>query len=511
LSLAAGRAAAISGIDPKTDDVMMPGSVNYAKKKKRVVLGLCWGHALRLPIFAAIVSLACSNTNQAHAEPACKIDLQAALNLRFVNNLAVVETKINGVPATLGLDTGAKTLVTPEAALGRALTRNWQQQRTIGTTAILLAHTYTIEDLEFAGRHYHNKSVPAIALPRAKNAIESVNGLIGTDILADFDLDFDFPNKKLNVYRVTGCKTVTPPGFTAASSMRFSFNDQRGAVLAAELDGKKITALLDTGAVNFAITRTAARRLKVTASTVNTDLALDATGAGNVTVKQLQHQFRSLTIGSETIPDPLFGIINTPVTSGDILLGQRFLFTRRFFISNATRTLFLGEAPAPAPAFTFKPSTVLRLSPEKNGDRCKDSTRDGSCLSAASAKPEEKAPAPASAGTPSTSLAPPPERDGGRCKDGQADGVSGNCTSTANAKPGEMASADTPATPPPLSLVTGGIVSAVATCDPSTNPPLTPETDDGPSTANASPEKEAHAPAFTYRPSTVLRLPPKKE
>ena len=317
---------------------------------------------MRLLIFAMIAAHACLNMAPAHSETPCRINLQAALPLGYASNLPLVEIKINGVPTLLGVDTGAKTILTPEAVKSLGLTRDWRRTRAIGTTAILLSQNYIAGDLEFAGRHYQYKSLPAFAL-RQDSA--SVKGLLGTDILADFDLDFDFPNKKLSVYKVSGCKTLTPPGFTPSSSIRFSFNDQRGAVLDAELDGKKLTALIDTGATNIYIMRAAASRLKVTASTVNTDLSVDATGIGNVTVKQLQHQFQSLKVGGETVREPLLGIVPTPVTSADILLGQRFLFSRRFFISNATRTLFL-EKPA-APVFSFAPSHVVRQPSTKTG------------------------------------------------------------------------------------------------------------------------------------------------
>lgn len=322
---------------------------------------------MRPPVFTMIAALACLNIAPAHSELPCRIDLQAALPLSYVSNLAVVETNINGVQALLGLDTGAKTLLTPEAVKSLGLSRDWRRTRAIGTTAILLSANYIVKDLEFAGRHYQHNSFPAFAI---KQNGTSIKGLLGTDILANFDLDFDFPHRKLNVYKVSGCRTLTPPGFTSATSIRFSFNRQRGAVLDAALDGKKFTALIDTGATGLYITRAAAGRLKVTASTVNTDLSIDATGIGSVTVKQPYHQFRSLTIGGETIREPLLGIIATPVTTGDILLGQKFLFSRRFFISNATRTLFL-EMPA-APVFSFAPSHVLRQPGAKNGNNSEE-------------------------------------------------------------------------------------------------------------------------------------------
>ncbi len=310
---------------------------------------------MRQPIFAIIAALACWNGARAHAELPCRIELQATLPLSYVSNLAVVETKINGVRALLGVDTGAKTILTPEAVKSLGLPRDWRRTRAVGTTAILISPNYIVKDLEFAGRRYEYESLPAFALRQDGTAIK---GLLGTDILADFDLDFDFPNKKLSVYKVSGCRSLTPPGFTPAASMRFSHNFQRGAVLDAELDGKKLAALIDTGATKLFITRAAASRLKVTAATVNTDLTFSGTGIGNVSVKQAQHQFQSLKIGGETVREPLIGIITTPVTTGDILLGQSFLFSRRFYISNATRTLYLEKPPAPL--FSYAPSHVVR-------------------------------------------------------------------------------------------------------------------------------------------------------
>jgi predicted aspartyl protease len=242
---------------------------------------------MRPPVFSIIAALACFNIEPARSELRCRIDLQVALPLSYVSNLAVVETNINGVRALLALDTGAKTLLTPEAVRSLGLPRDWRRTRAVGTTAILISHNYIVRDLEFAGHHYQYSSFPAFAIRQDGAAIK---GLLRTDILADFDLDFDFPGKKLNVYKVSGCKTLTPPDFTSASSIRFSFNSQRGAVLDAELDGKKFTALIDTGATNLYITRAAARRLKDMAATVNTDLSLDGTGIGNVTVKQRHHQ-----------------------------------------------------------------------------------------------------------------------------------------------------------------------------------------------------------------------------
>jgi hypothetical protein len=307
----------------------------------------------------AFVVLGSLFSPQAKADPPCRLQVQAALPLGFASGLATIETKIDGVSETFGLDTGAITLVTPEAVKSLRLPRDWRRTRTVGTTAVMIANNYIVEDFEFAGRHYRGKSVPAVALHDDKKGGAPPMGLIGTDILAGFDLDFDYPNRKLTVYKASGCKMAMPPDFTAASSISFKFNGQRGPVFPADLDGKKLRVILDTGASALAITRAAAIRLNVTDLTINTDLAVNATGAGDVTKRQPFHQFTSLSFGSETIPEPLFSIVDAPITTGDILLGQKFLFSRRFFLSNSTRTLFFGKGPVQM--FKYTPSTVTRL------------------------------------------------------------------------------------------------------------------------------------------------------
>ena len=47
---------------------------------------------MRPPIFAAIAALGCSSIVRANADPACRIDLQAALRLSFSNGFAVYNT-----------------------------------------------------------------------------------------------------------------------------------------------------------------------------------------------------------------------------------------------------------------------------------------------------------------------------------------------------------------------------------------------------------------------------------
>ncbi len=166
------------------------------------------------------------------------------------------------------------------------------------------------------------------------------------DILADYDLEFDFPHRKLTLYDVKGCSELTPPGFNNITAIRFKFDEQRSVLLPVEIDGKKLTAILDTGASYHAITKAGLRKLSVTDAMLKSDAVIDAVGVGNVVAKQQVHKFKTFSIGDKSFSDVSIGVLNTSLQEGEVLLGQQYLLTRRFWVSSATRTVYFENKPA---------------------------------------------------------------------------------------------------------------------------------------------------------------------
>jgi predicted aspartyl protease len=282
----------------------------------------------------------------------CQIQKKTELTLSYTHGLATVEAKINHSVVTLGVDTGAQTLVTPDTVKALKLGQDWRRTRITGTTAVTIANHVLLRDFEIAGDHIGSKSVAQISLPQPKvpdqNAKSTpIAGLIGMDILADYDLDFDFPHRKLTLYDVRGCAQITPPDFKDFASIRFTFNQQRSILLAVEVDGKKLTAILDTGAMIHSITGAGLKKVSVTDAMLKADPVAEAVGVGNVTAKRPLHRFNTLTIGGVLFHNVSFGVLATSFGQGEILLGQQYLFTRRFWVSSATRTLFVENRRLP--------------------------------------------------------------------------------------------------------------------------------------------------------------------
>jgi len=118
--------------------------------------------------------------------------------------------------------------------------------------------------LEIGGVKIKLRSVAVLALPKPpsnplmKDRPAPLAGLIGADILSDYDVDFNFPNRTLALYSVQGCRDIKPEGYKNFTELAARVTPQRRFTLPVQLDGKKIQGLFDTGANGFAVTEAAA-------------------------------------------------------------------------------------------------------------------------------------------------------------------------------------------------------------------------------------------------------------
>ena len=188
-----------------------------------------------------------------------------------------------------------------------------------GVTANVLADQVILRDLEFGGVHYRWKTATKLKLPSAKTlapGTKHVGGLIGMDVLGDFDLDLDFPHRKLTLYHVKGCRETPLPGFTGFNSIPFRHNEHRNILFPFELEGKKLIAFLDTGAVLHSVTRAGGKKAGLTAEMLSADKQIDISGAGDIAAKVPLHKFNTLSIGGVEQPGVLFEISEPVLGTG---------------------------------------------------------------------------------------------------------------------------------------------------------------------------------------------------
>ena len=317
-------------------------------------------------LFSATVAAALAFAAEAAAKE-CQIKKKAELALGYSSGMMTVEAKINGTPLIFGIDTGAQTLISPETAADLRLARDWRRTLARGTTATTLVNHVMLRDFEFAGERYLWKSVAKIALPQPKTPGQAIQpkpiaGLLGMDILGDYDLDFDFPHRKLTLYDAKTCTAISPPGYTNTKVIAFKFNEQRNILLPIELNGIKLTALLDTGSTIHMVTPAGVKKTGITEEMLKADPSFDAAGVGNISQKHALHKFRTLTIGGLELTNVPAGVLNRALWQGEALLGQPIWLVRRFWVSSATRTLYLDDPPfrfaTQTPGSTFFPGAA---------------------------------------------------------------------------------------------------------------------------------------------------------
>src|SRR5579883_1329274 len=225
---------------------------------------------------AVFIAAACAHARPAEAE-SCPIERKATLALGRAGGFLTVPVSINGTAVTMGLDTGAQTVVTPDVAARLHLPRDWRRKtRALGTTAVFIANNAIIRDLEFSGAHYEWKSVAAVSLidkiPFGSFTMKfDLGGLLGADILSNYDLEFDFFERTLTLYSVRGCVAMTPPWTGDFTATPFQVTPQRRIVLPVEVDGKKLTAIFDTGAYETFLSPAAAAKLGLSGKELKTE------------------------------------------------------------------------------------------------------------------------------------------------------------------------------------------------------------------------------------------------
>ncbi len=100
-----------------------------------------------------------------------------------------------------------------------------------------------------------------------------IDGIIGLDILRDYDLDIDAPKHVLTLYRIRQCERADPPWDEPAIPIAGTSTMTGWMDIPFEINGSAQTAMVDTGSSYTEITPRLLRRIGLSAQ----DLANDRT------------------------------------------------------------------------------------------------------------------------------------------------------------------------------------------------------------------------------------------
>ncbi len=286
------------------------------------------------------------------AGAACVVDNKATIPLQASAVGITLPVEVNGTSATFIMDTGAeRSVVTAEAAQRLGLLRDqWVGTTMGGIGGVDRRPNADPRSLSLGGLPLvrrtltHDHSLTVGVLPGITGTNPVVDGLLGRDYLALFDLDLDLPNRLLTLYQVSDCRGRFLPWPGKYASIPATIPMGEAIIVPVTIDGKPLRALLDSGATSSLLAAPGMYKMGLEQANLSADPSGQISGLGPHSVTVHRHLFSALTIGNQTITSPSLWVEPirlSPIV--DMLLGADFLANRRVWISFATKQVFLAE------------------------------------------------------------------------------------------------------------------------------------------------------------------------
>jgi clan AA aspartic protease (TIGR02281 family) len=278
----------------------------------------------------------------------CHLERYGTLPVEMEGGRATTMVKINGSDTRFALDTGAFFNIMSNAtasSLGlklRALPFDFRISGIGGTAEAKYTHVkefgilgVTLENIDFL-----------------VGGSDAGYGLLGANLLDSVDLEIDMAHGKLSLFKVDGCDkrglaywSNGRDYFMADIEPADSRIDQR-TFFNVTINGKKVRALLDSGAYATLLTRRAAERVGIDLNAPDVKKSFATSGFGAKLVKTWIVPIDSFSVGTETIHHSQMQVLDGTIgnSSTDMLLGLDYLLAHRMFIANSQQKAYLRAA-----------------------------------------------------------------------------------------------------------------------------------------------------------------------
>ena len=297
-----------------------------------------------LPLLLILLLSACAGG----AGQGCALVPAGVLPVRLVGNVPVTVVGINERPAALILDIGSDITLLSQAAAVRLGVRFDDRLaiRLNGAGGQARASPAVLPEVQFG-----TAVLTDVRAVVGRGLRPPIDGVLGINVLAGFELDLDAPKGEVALYRARppACAGAPPPW--TVPYVRLPTEQERTGHLfvPAGLNGRPIRALLDTGASRSTVGLPAAAAAGITGADLlrgpsSVTQSLDAAG-----IVTRPRRFRSLQIGAERVDDPTLNVADLPPQAGDMIIGSDYLGSRRIWIALASGTVFAATPDQPRP------------------------------------------------------------------------------------------------------------------------------------------------------------------
>ncbi len=180
---------------------------------------------------------------------------------------------------------------------------------------------------------------------------QQFDGVLGLDVMAHFDVDFDLLHQHVTLHSKGLCAGERPnwpnavQEFPAVRPIVSRGLTAPFMLIGSQVDDEPMLAILDSGAlVGSVIHRRFASKLGVDANIRDTLPTDDVSGAGGVEKSPL-YQFHQLIVGDEIFPNPKLHISTTRELRFPLVLGADYFRHHRIWFSFASNRIFVSRVP----------------------------------------------------------------------------------------------------------------------------------------------------------------------
>ena len=276
----------------------------------------------------------------------CSTKLLGKTVVATLNRVPFLTLSANGHSVTLILDTGAeRTVLTPEAAQNINAQRPTieLQRRLHGIGGDLGTHEVELRSFTAGEVAIPWRRVLVAPVKTAKVFPTPLDGLLGSDVLSDFDVDLDLRQHLIGFYQKQSCPTAAPNWTGPYSTLGTGLSPGGRFFFPVQLDGHRLTATIDTGSQLTVLTTTAARSLGVTESALSRDRSMTMQGVAGDPLSSRLHRFAALGLGNLILRNPEIVVTDVNIREADLVLGVDLLSSRRVWLSYGSSRVFIAS------------------------------------------------------------------------------------------------------------------------------------------------------------------------
>jgi hypothetical protein len=275
---------------------------------------------------------------------ACQLDKVAELPVIMNGLLPSVSARIDGKDVPVLLNSGDFfNLLTPLSATQlnlalRSLPRGMTQSAVGGQAGKSVTFA---KDVRLGAQQM---PPPSAFVVGASDFGSGASGVIGQNILANYDVEYDLGNGSLRLLGADGCIGTSLAYW--ATSQPYSvvgigyFADKGPSIASASANGTGIRVQFDTGATHSILDLKTAARLGLTPQSPGVVEAGYVQVLGRGWVKTWVVQMKSFKIGDEELQNPKVLMGDLSLAKSDMLLGADFYLSHRIYVANSQHKLY---------------------------------------------------------------------------------------------------------------------------------------------------------------------------